>query len=145
MNIRKITPADRELYLQLLWEFYHSEAVLHPVPADHMERSFDELMRSEDYLQCCILEQDGETAGYALLAKTWSVEAGGVVVWLEELYIRTAFRGQGTGSAFLEYMKREIPAARYRLEVEPDNHQAKALYGRHGFEIFPYQQMKCGT
>ena len=145
MNIRKITPADRELYLQLLWEFYHSEAVLHPVPVEHMERSFAELMRSEEYLQCYILECNDEIAGYALLAKTWSVEAGGVVIWLEELYLRPAFRGQGVGSAFLTYMTKEIPAARYRLEVEPDNHQATALYRRYGFEVFPYQQMKCGT
>ena len=145
MNIRKITPADRAVYLQLSDEFYRSEAVLHPVPAEYFERSFEELMRSEDYLLCYLLEWEGETAGYALLAKTWSVEAGGAVVWLEELYLRPAFRGKGLGSGFLAYMTREIPAARYRLEVEPDNHRAKALYGRYGFEVLPYEQLKCGN
>ena len=145
MNIRKITAADRAVYLQLSEEFYHSEAVLHPVPSEYFERSFEEMMRSDEYLLCYLLERDGETIGYALLAKTWSVEAGGAVVWLEELYLRPDYRGQGLGSVFLAFMTREIPAERYRLEVEPDNHRAKALYGRYGFEVLPYQQMKRGN
>ena len=144
MNIRKVTAADRTLFLELMNEFYHSEAVLHPVPVEFMERSFAELARSEEYLTAFLLEKADTVGGYALLSRSYSPEAGGIVIWLEELYLRPAFRGQGLGSAFLEYMKEQVPAARYRLEVEPDNDRAKALYRRHGFEIFPYQQMKCG-
>lgn len=144
MNIRKVTAADRTLFLELMNEFYHSEAVLHPVPVEFMERSFAELTRSEEYLTAFLLEKADTVGGYALLSRSYSPEAGGIVIWLEELYLRPAFRGQGLGSAFLEYMKEQVPAARYRLEVEPDNDRAKALYRRHGFEIFPYQQMKCG-
>ena len=45
--IRRITAADREIYLQMAHDFYHSEAVLHPVPDEYLARSFDEMMRSE--------------------------------------------------------------------------------------------------
>lgn len=145
MNIRKVTAADRTLFLELMNEFYHSEAVLHPVPVEFMERSFAELARSEEYLLAYFLEEEEVVKGYALLSRSFSPEAGGIVIWLEELYLRPAFRGCGLGSAFLEFMKQNVPAARYRLEVEPDNHRAKALYGRHGFSLFPYQQMKYGT
>mgnify|MGYP002740687863 FL=1 len=32
-------------------------------------------------------------------------------------------------------------AARFRLEVEPDNEGARRLYGRLGYEELPYVQM----
>ena len=67
--IRKITPADKELYLKLANEFYHSEAVLHPVPQKNIDATFCELMRSDVYTEGFIIERDGDTAGYALIAK----------------------------------------------------------------------------
>ena len=42
-----------------------------------MGRTFNELMNSETYAQCYIFEKDEKRAGYALLAKTFSQEAGG--------------------------------------------------------------------
>jgi len=139
--IRKLNPGDRELFLALAEEFYHSEAVLHPVPRSHMERTFAELMRSEEYVSLYLLEREGTAAGYVLLAHTWSMEAGGMVSWVEELYVRPAFRGQGVGSRLLEHVLEKDGVARFRLEVEPDNHRVKELYRRYGFMEFPYQQM----
>ena len=45
---------------------------------------------------------------------------------------------KGIGSEFLEYVKANIPAKRYRLETEPENFKAQELYKRHGFEYFEY-------
>jgi len=139
--IRELTAADRELYLTLAREFYHSDGVLHPVPDSHLEATFRELIRGREYLRCFFLEQDGVTAGFALLAFTFSQEAGGIVLWLEELYVRESFRGRGLACDFLTFMKREFPAARYRLEIEPSNHGARRLYERHGFSPLAYEQM----
>jgi len=44
----------------------------------------------------------------------------------------------GLGSEFIEYVKNNIPAKRYRLETEPDNFKAQKLYKRHGFEHLEY-------
>lgn len=140
-RIRELTAADRELYLAMADEFYHSNGVLHPVPPSHLEATFRELLRSQTYLRCFFLEEDGEPAGFALLAMAFSQEAGGLVVWLEELYVREAFRGRGLAGDFLTFMKREIPAARYRLEIEPSNEGARRLYARYGFSSLPYEQM----
>ena len=68
-------------------------------------------------------------------------EAGGVSVTVEEIYIEPEHRNQGLGTQFFEYLKANVPAARYRIEVEPDNEKAKALYRRMGFEVLPYIQM----
>lgn len=139
--IRKAQPQDKEIYLELAREFYNSEAVLHPVPEEHLLRTYNEFVRSEVYTECFILEKDGETAGYALIAKTFSQEAGGLTVWIEELYIRPEFRSKGLGRSFFAFLLENRPAARYRLEVEPENERAVALYGSLGFTALPYGQM----
>lgn len=139
--IRHLTERDEALFCTLSDEFYHSDGVLHPVPKEHFHRAFSEMMRSRDYLDCFIIESGGEAAGYGLLVKSYSQEAGGVVVWLDELYIRPEFQSRGLGSEFFGYVFEHYPAARYRLEIEPDNDRARALYERLGFEALPYCQM----
>ena len=139
--IRRITRNDRETYLRMAHDFYHSEAVLHPVPDAHFVRAFDEMMRSEDYLVGLIFEQDGEAAGYALLVKTYSQEAGGPAVWIDELYVLPQFRSRGLGRAFFAGLQQIIPAARYRLEIEPDNLRAEKLYRSMGFDVLGYKQL----
>lgn len=141
--IRKIHKQDEADFLQLCKEFYTSDAVLHPVPESYHKATFDELMRSQDYAEGYLFEVEGKTAGYALLSKTFSQEVGGLVVWLEELYIRNAFQGKGLGSAFLAYLEENRPTQvkRFRLEVEPDNTGAVSLYKRKGYEVLGYMQM----
>ncbi len=139
--MRKIKATDRDLFLTLSREFYNSSAVLHPIPEQFHENTFNELMKSDLYLDGYILEADGEAAGFALLNKMFCHEAGGLVIWIEELYVRPQFQRRGLGSAFFEWMQRSLPAARYRLEVEPENERACALYSRMGFEKLEYMQM----
>lgn len=136
-----MNPGDRELYLQMSRAFYRSDAVLHPVPDEYLIRAFEEMMRSEAYMTGLIFELDGRPAGYALLCKTYSQEAGGLAVWVDEVYVRPEFQGRGLGSALFEALPELVPAARYRLEIEPDNVRAEKLYRRMGFEELPYKQM----
>lgn len=139
--IRKIAPGDREEYLKMAAEFYRSDAVLHPVPESHFARAFDEMMRSGDALIGLIFEEDGKRAGYALLCGSYSQEAGGRVVWIDEIYLRPEFRGRGLGKAFFAALPKLAPAARYRLEIEPDNARAEKLYRALGFQPLGYKQM----
>lgn len=141
--VRKVKEADRELYLTLVKEFYSSEAVLHPIPAEYMTATFEEMMRSGDYVRGYLLSAGEETAGYALISLTFSQEAGGRVAWIEEIYIRPAFRGRGLGKEFFTYMEEHVESKvkRMRLELEPDNRQAKKLYEALGYEDLGYAQM----
>lgn len=139
--IRKLTERDKTLYMALTEEFYNSDAVLQPVAQKNREACFKELMRSSDYAEAFIIEKDGEAAGYGLLAKTFSQEAGGITVWLEELFILEKFRGGGLATEFFNYVEKNVPARRYRLETEPDNFRARELYKRMGFKPLEYLQM----
>ena len=111
--IRKMTEKDREIYIRMAEEFYDSDAVLHPIPHENFEKTADEALRSDAYAEIYLLEYEGETAGYGLTARTFSQEAGGQVLWIEELYIREAFPLQGIGQGiFLLYRRKEQRADR---------------------------------
>ncbi|MDR1017469.1 MAG: GNAT family N-acetyltransferase, partial [Lachnospiraceae bacterium] len=172
-------------------EFYNSPAVLHKIPKENYEATFNELLRNDQYASCYIFEvpiiskeagdkpkyfcsaddtceynpditsrendisiaYDADTLeidesnmkviGYALLSKTWSQEAGGLTIWIEEIYIREEGRGQGLGREFIEYIKElsKGKVKRIRLEVEDDNQGAKKLYKSLGFKELNYKQM----
>ena len=140
--IRKINESDREVMLDMFDEFYHSPGVLHAVPKSHFERTLDEVYGGSPFIDCYIFEQDGKAAGYGQLSLTYSNEAGVICVWLEEIYVRPAFQGNGLGSEFLNFVKTEYKkAARLRLEIEPDNDGARKLYKRMGFSELEYQSM----
>ena len=140
-NIRPIRQEDRAEFLALSREFYASPAVLHPIADSYHKDAFTELMRSDAYLAAYLICEGERIAGYALLNKTYCREAGGPTVWIEELYLRPSDQGKGAGRAFFRWLEENIPAARYRLEVEPDNQRAAALYRRMGYEALPYLQM----
>ena len=139
--IRPLEAKDRELFLELIDEFYHSDAVLHATPVEYHINIFEEALRSDTYLLCYIIEPAGTPAGYGLLSKSFSPEVGGPIVWFEELYLREPFRNQGLGTAFFDFVESTIPAARYRLEVEPDNENALQMYYARGYEDLGYLQM----
>ena len=143
--IRKITLADREEYLKMADDFYHSGAPIAPVPKKHMEITFDEMMSSDRYVEGYFFEEDGIVKGFALLAKTFSQEAGGIVIWIEELFVKEEYRNNGLVQKFFEFLyETHKDAARFRLETEPDNEDAMRLYYRMGFEDFEYIQFKKG-
>ena len=143
--IRKITLADREEYLKMADDFYHAGATIAPVPKKYMEITFDEMMSSDRYVEGYFFEEDGIVKGFALLAKTFSQEAGGIVIWIEELFVKEEYRNNGLVQKFFEFLyETHKDAARFRLETEPDNEDAMRLYYRMGFEDFEYIQFKKG-
>ena len=141
--IRKMRSEDKKTYMEMAREFYHSDAVLHPVPDTYFERTADEALRSDVYAEIFLFECENEAAGYGLIAKTYSQEAGGMVWWIEEVYVREAFRSKGIGREFFAYLDKVKGSAvtGMRLEVEEDNTRAVALYKKLGYKPLEYAQM----
>lgn len=147
MNIRPIEAGDRDYFINMVHEFYRSPAVCHEIPDQNAERTFELLMHGSPYADCLIAEEDtGAPCAYFLLSLTWSNEAGGLCIWMEELMVEERMRGKGIGSKMIAAVHEKYnSAARFRLEVTEENPRAAALYRMLGFEELPYNQMIIDT
>ncbi|NLY09334.1 MAG: GNAT family N-acetyltransferase [Tissierellia bacterium] len=141
IKIRKILQEDKEEFLAMSTDFYDSEAVLYNVSQEKHLAAFKELMGSSVFIECFIIESIDGIIGYGLINNTYCREAGGPVIWIEEVYVKPAYRGNGIGEYFLKWLEENSPVARYRLEVEPENTEVKSLYRKIGYISFPYVQM----
>lgn len=142
LRIRDVQEADREQLFEMEKIFYSGPACDHNVPEENFEASLKEALRSKEYCRILMLEDESGVVGYLLLAITWSNEAGGQIVWLEELYFNESSRGKGYGTQVFDWVENEYPSAkRFRLEATYSNERAIALYERLGYEELHYYQM----
>lgn len=143
LTIRDIRPEDRALYVEMSKDFYSGDAVLYPMTEEKLDATLQTALVGSPLMRLVMMEADGEIVGYGNLSFTWSTEAGGMVCWLEEIYIRPEHRGHGYGQAYLNWALNTYrdTVKRFRLEVCPQNPAAKRLYERFGFEDLGYLQM----
>lgn len=141
--IRKFQPSDKDIFIEMAIEFYNSPAVMNPIPEVFHYKTFEEIIRSEDYLCGYFFEYENKPAGFCVTAKTYSPEAGGIVIIIEDLYIRPEFRSKGLGSVLFKELEEngDPRLKRLRLEISEDNTRAISLYERLGFKRLPYGQM----
>ena len=141
--IRPFSQSDRSIIVKMMQTFYQSPAVCHSVPKSYFNTTIDTVLNGSPYAEGWIVEYDGNPAGYGLVAKTYSNEVGGLVIWLEELYISEEFRGLGLGSELIQFIEEYYHdrAARFRLEVTDSSEDAARLYRRLGYQPLGYHQM----
>jgi GNAT superfamily N-acetyltransferase len=83
-----------------------------------------------------LLACDPEPIAVAVLAYTWTLEHGGRVAWLDELFVVEHRRGEGVGGAMLTRAIEVAMGSGCRavdLEVDLDHERSEHLYERHGF------------
>ena len=142
MLIRKLKESEKAEVLSMMEVFYASDALLiHPETAV-LEKMLDDALQDTPMLTGYGFEVDGILAGYGMVTRSYSTERGGICVWIEDIYIKPAYRGQGIGSAFLRFAEEAHPGAvRLRLEAEPENEHAMHVYQKAGFGVLAYTQL----
>ena len=143
MEIRKMRSADAEGVFAMMEVFYASEALLIHPNQEVLRKTLEDCLEDGPYLEGFVFEEEGVLAGYAMVAKSYSTEAGGKCIWIEDLYLSPAYRGKGAGTAFLTFISQRYTgqAVRLRLEAEPENDRALGTYRSAGFEILGYTQL----
>ena len=103
LRIRPAAPADRELVFAFVRELAAYEKLADEVKATSadIERA---LFAANPRVFCDIAEWDGVAAGFALWFYNFSTFRGRHGIFLEDLFVRPAFRGKGLGKALLAHL-----------------------------------------
>ncbi len=98
--IREATSDDRGLVLSFIKELAEYEKLAHEVTAD--EALLDEhLFGEQPCAEVLIGEYQHRPVGFALFFQTFSTFLGRPGIYLEDLFVRPEYRGQGFGKALL--------------------------------------------
>lgn len=141
-NIRKMTESDRETVVDMMRTFYHSPAVFTNGSEEIYNNDVTACVGNNPYAEGFIFESEKEILGYGMIAKSFSTEFGKPCIWIEDLYLKEEYRGEGIGSSFFTYLEENFPDTIMRLEVEEENARAVAVYKKNGYDTLPYMEMK---
>ncbi len=133
--VRRATAADIPLLVTLMSEFYaESEFTLNPARAT---QAFDALLASDERGFVLLVRDGGNDVGHLVVTFGFSMEYGGLVAVLDDLYVRPHARGAGAAGRALAAMRAECAMRGIRavhVETAHDNGRATAAYRRAGFE-----------
>lgn len=139
--IRLLQQGDIEEFVAMSTDFYAMPVCAHSVPVSHFYSTAEYCLGQPADYAVLIVEVAGKIAGYCALALSYSTEAGGKHVQIDEMYIKDAYQGQGLGKQFFDYIFTNYPAKRYRLESTANNQGAIKLYKKLGFKELEYVQL----
>lgn len=104
-QIRPLARREVPILLELIRELAHFERLEHEVEAT--VRSISNSIFGPNRAAGALLARHrGEAAGYAIYFYTFSSFVGRRGLWLEDLYVRPAFRGKGLGRSLLQAVAR---------------------------------------
>ncbi len=139
--IRKINKKDKSAIIEMMRIFYASDAVSTNGSEQIFESDVNNCLNDNPYLEGYVFDDNGTLQGYAMLAKSYSTEFGKPCIWLEDLYIKSDYRGLGLAKDFFNFISELYSDCIIRLEVEDYNERAVHVYQKAGFTTLPYLEM----
>ena len=103
LSIRRARPDDSALIFALLRELAEYEKLTHELVATEADIA-QALFAANPVLTCEIAEWEGKPAGFAIWFFNFPTFAGRRGIYLEDLFVRPAFRGKGIGKALLSHL-----------------------------------------
>jgi diamine N-acetyltransferase len=135
--IRAAQPNDAALVYALVRELAEYEDLLASVDATEAMIS-NALFGDHPRAFCDIISWEGEDAGLALWFYNFSTFRGRHGIFLEDLFVRPAFRGKGLGKALLVHLAQRCVReglARFEWSVLDWNEPSIAFYKAMGAEM----------
>lgn len=105
LTIRPARPSEAELIFDFVCELADYEKLRHEVEASVADIERD-VFGPNPRVFCDIAEWDGAPAGFALWFYNYSTFRGRHGIYLEDLYVRPAYRGQGIARALMRHLAR---------------------------------------
>lgn len=134
MSIAPVTPTDVPELLEMIRELARFEKLEHEVEAtaESLNRAF---FGPQPAAGALMARSDNEAAGYAIYFFTFSSFVGRAGIWLEDVYVRPAFRSRGLGRGLIERVAEigvERGCGRFEWTALDWNHHALDFYRRLG-------------
>lgn len=139
LNIRYAREDDTPLILRLIRELAEYEKLAHEVVATETQLH-DNLFGARPQAEVIIAEWNGEPAGFALFFHNFSTFRGKHGLYLEDLFVRPAFRGKRVGRRLLQHLARiavERDCGRFEWAVLDWNTPARNFYVSLGAKPVP--------
>ena len=136
LEIKKATLADEAIVLDLLQRQFDEHQI--EVEEATLKSAILEELKNEKLGIFLIARKDERSVGFAAIVFTWTLEHGGIVAWLEELYVLPELRNDGIGTQLVDAVIAETTKLGCRaidLEVEEEHKRAEHLYKRKGFHL----------
>jgi len=134
LNIRAAQQSDVSLIMQLICELADFEQLRHEVTATETRLKSD-LFGERPYAEVLLAFVEEQPAGFALFFHNYSTFIGKPGIYLEDLYVRDTFRGQGVGTALLKAVGQLAvtrDCGRYEWSVLNWNKRAIEFYEKMG-------------
>lgn len=141
-TIRKFKTNDRFEIVEMMRVFYASDAVSTNGSEEIFNADFDACIGESPYLDGFAVECEDGIVGYTMIAKSFSTEFGKPCMWIEDIYVKDAYRGMSLGNMLMKFITESYTDCIFRLEAEEENERAIRLYEKFGFTDLPYKEMK---
>jgi ribosomal protein S18 acetylase RimI-like enzyme len=132
--MRQASIEDAPRLVDLMTEFYAESAT--PLDLTRAADAFETLLADDRLGKIWLIQAGTDDVGYAVVTFSYSMEFAGRNAFLDDLFIQSAYRGSGLGTAALAEVRAFCVRRGVRalhLETGRDNVAAQALYRRAGF------------
>lgn len=135
MNVRSASPADIPQLLALVRRYWEFERIA-GFDALRVELTLQQLLADAQLGAAWVAEEHGQLRGYLVAVLLLSLEHGGLMAEVDELFVLPQARGRGLGAQLLAAAEAALAArgcVRLQLELGVANEAARAFYARKGY------------
>jgi GNAT superfamily N-acetyltransferase len=101
-----------------------------------IEAALESLLSHPERGACWVAQENAELCGYLTAVYLLSLEHGGAMAEIDEIFVQPQMRSLGVGSSLVAAAERDMAArglVRLQLQLGVDNYRGRVFYERHGF------------
>jgi GNAT superfamily N-acetyltransferase len=135
MLIRLAVTADVAGVTSLAEQYWEFESI-HGFDRPRIEALLRRLLSEPERGACWVAEADGRLCGYLLAVYMFSLEHGGLMAEIDEVFVSAQKRSMGVGALLVAQAERDLimrGLVRLQLQLGVANDRARVFYERHGF------------
>lgn len=142
MIVRPATDADQAAIVQFQMQMAQETEQL-TLDRATLEKGVAALFGDSSKGEYHVAEQEGTVIACLMLTYEWSDWRNGMVLWIQSVYVTSAWRGKGVYRLMYEYVRERVkanPGLRgIRLYVDRTNKDAQQVYTKLGMNGEHYQ------